>query len=265
MSIGIVGMGYVGLPLAVGFAEAGIDVIGIDVDQAEDRRAARGPLAHRGHPVRAPRRGARALHVHDPLRRAARGRGDPRLRPDAADAQPRARPRPAAERLARARRRDRQGPARRARVHDLPRHDARAPRAAARGVRPARRRGLQPRLLARARRPRPHRLHAAQHAEGRRRPHPGLHASAPSSSTGASATRSCPSRPRRSPSSPSCWRTSSARSTSRSSTRWRCSPTAWASTSGRSSTPRRPSRSASRASTRAPAWAATACPSTPST
>jgi UDP-N-acetyl-D-glucosamine dehydrogenase len=34
MSIGIVGLGYVGLPLAVGFAEAGIDVIGVDVDQA---------------------------------------------------------------------------------------------------------------------------------------------------------------------------------------------------------------------------------------
>jgi UDP-N-acetyl-D-glucosamine dehydrogenase len=33
MSVGIVGLGYVGLPLAVGFAEAGIDVIGIDVDQ----------------------------------------------------------------------------------------------------------------------------------------------------------------------------------------------------------------------------------------
>src|SRR4051794_5413787 len=33
MSIGIVGLGYVGLPLAVGFAEAGVDVIGVDVDQ----------------------------------------------------------------------------------------------------------------------------------------------------------------------------------------------------------------------------------------
>jgi UDP-N-acetyl-D-glucosamine dehydrogenase len=32
MSIGIVGLGYVGLPLAVTFAEAGCDVIGIDVD-----------------------------------------------------------------------------------------------------------------------------------------------------------------------------------------------------------------------------------------
>jgi UDP-N-acetyl-D-glucosamine dehydrogenase len=32
MSIGIVGLGYVGLPLAVEFAEAGEDVIGVDVD-----------------------------------------------------------------------------------------------------------------------------------------------------------------------------------------------------------------------------------------
>jgi UDP-N-acetyl-D-glucosamine dehydrogenase len=33
MSIGIVGLGYVGLPLAVAFAEAGHDVVGLDVDQ----------------------------------------------------------------------------------------------------------------------------------------------------------------------------------------------------------------------------------------
>jgi UDP-N-acetyl-D-glucosamine dehydrogenase len=32
MSIGIVGLGYVGLPLAMEFAEAGMDVIGVDVD-----------------------------------------------------------------------------------------------------------------------------------------------------------------------------------------------------------------------------------------
>jgi UDP-N-acetyl-D-glucosamine dehydrogenase len=35
MSIGIVGLGYVGLPLAVAFAEAGCDVVGIDVDQGK--------------------------------------------------------------------------------------------------------------------------------------------------------------------------------------------------------------------------------------
>src|SRR3954454_5814476 len=32
MKIGIVGLGYVGLPLSVSFAEAGCDVIGLDVD-----------------------------------------------------------------------------------------------------------------------------------------------------------------------------------------------------------------------------------------
>jgi UDP-N-acetyl-D-glucosamine dehydrogenase len=32
MSIGIVGLGYVGLPLAVAFAEAGEDVVGVDID-----------------------------------------------------------------------------------------------------------------------------------------------------------------------------------------------------------------------------------------
>ena len=32
MSIGIVGLGYVGLPLAMVFAEAGYDVVGVDVD-----------------------------------------------------------------------------------------------------------------------------------------------------------------------------------------------------------------------------------------
>ena len=32
MSVGIVGLGYVGLPLAVAFAEAGLDVVGVDSD-----------------------------------------------------------------------------------------------------------------------------------------------------------------------------------------------------------------------------------------
>jgi UDP-N-acetyl-D-glucosamine dehydrogenase len=33
MRVGIVGLGYVGLPLAVGFASAGVDVLGVDIDQ----------------------------------------------------------------------------------------------------------------------------------------------------------------------------------------------------------------------------------------
>ena len=32
MNVGIMGLGYVGLPLAVAFAEEGHDVIGVDVD-----------------------------------------------------------------------------------------------------------------------------------------------------------------------------------------------------------------------------------------
>jgi UDP-N-acetyl-D-glucosamine dehydrogenase len=35
MRIGIIGLGYVGLPLAVAFAESGCDVVGVDVDQAK--------------------------------------------------------------------------------------------------------------------------------------------------------------------------------------------------------------------------------------
>jgi UDP-N-acetyl-D-glucosamine dehydrogenase len=33
MSIGIIGLGYVGLPLAVAFAEAGEQVVAVDVDE----------------------------------------------------------------------------------------------------------------------------------------------------------------------------------------------------------------------------------------
>src|SRR4029077_796803 len=43
MKIGIVGLGYVGLPLAVAFAEAGHDVVGLDADprKVEDIGAGR--------------------------------------------------------------------------------------------------------------------------------------------------------------------------------------------------------------------------------
>ncbi len=35
MRVGVVGLGYVGVPLAVGFAEAGLDVVGVDIDAAK--------------------------------------------------------------------------------------------------------------------------------------------------------------------------------------------------------------------------------------
>ena len=101
MSIGIVGLGYVGLPLAVAFAEAGEQVIGVDVDHARVAALSERQLADRGHPGRAAPGRARLVPLHDPRGRAARGRGDPRVRPDAADPQPRARPRAAAGRRAR--------------------------------------------------------------------------------------------------------------------------------------------------------------------
>jgi UDP-N-acetyl-D-glucosamine dehydrogenase len=45
MSVGIVGLGYVGLPLAMEFAEAGIEVIGVDVD-ANKVKALRAGRSH---------------------------------------------------------------------------------------------------------------------------------------------------------------------------------------------------------------------------
>ncbi|MHC4991902.1 MAG: nucleotide sugar dehydrogenase, partial [Planctomycetota bacterium] len=40
--VGVIGLGYVGLPLAVEFAEAGFRVVGIDVDEAKVRGIRRG-------------------------------------------------------------------------------------------------------------------------------------------------------------------------------------------------------------------------------
>ena len=41
MTIGIVGLGYVGLPLAVAFAEAGQRVVGVDTNAGARQPAAR--------------------------------------------------------------------------------------------------------------------------------------------------------------------------------------------------------------------------------
>src|SRR4051794_41941438 len=42
MRIGIVGLGYVGLPLAMSFCEAGHDVVGVDADQRKVTALANG-------------------------------------------------------------------------------------------------------------------------------------------------------------------------------------------------------------------------------
>jgi len=41
-TIGVIGLGYVGLPLAVEFAQAGFEVTGIDVDERRVRELERG-------------------------------------------------------------------------------------------------------------------------------------------------------------------------------------------------------------------------------
>ncbi len=50
---GIIGLGYVGLPLAVELASAGYRVLGFDVQPAGRRRPERRPLARQGHQRRA--------------------------------------------------------------------------------------------------------------------------------------------------------------------------------------------------------------------
>src|SRR3954468_16722 len=127
-----------------------------------------------GHHLRAPLRARRQRARHDALRGAcARRRGGHR-RAHPAHAEPRAGPRPADRRRPRALGRAAEGPARLPRVDHLPRHDARDPRPAARGVGTGGGHRLPRRLLTGARGPWAHRLHAAQHAEGRRRPHAGV-------------------------------------------------------------------------------------------
>ena len=37
VSVGIIGLGYVGLPLAISFAESGFNVLGIDIDKSKVR------------------------------------------------------------------------------------------------------------------------------------------------------------------------------------------------------------------------------------
>ena len=213
-----------------------------------------GPLVHRGRLRRARSPASPARPPDQRLRRPAGLRRDPDLRADAADAEPRARPRPAdrqpATALAGVLQR---GPARRARVDHLPGHHARAPRCRSSRSRastagsdfhlafsperidPGRTDytmrttpkvvgGLTPRPAPRA--PRPLR---ADLRRGRR----GLH---PRGRRDDEAAREhLPLGQHR------------ARQRA-----GRCSATGWASTSGRSSTPPRPSRSASCASSPGP-------------
>ena len=171
MNVGIIGLGYVGLPLAVAFAEAGSDVIGLDSSSRVVEALGEGQ-SHvedvSDEELAAVVRPVRSDHRRLPARRVRRG---PDLRADAARQPPRARPLLHRRRRALAVAGPAPGTARRARVDHLPGHDARAPAADPRGVGPRRRARLPPRLLTRADRPRAHRPHDPHHPEGRRRAH----------------------------------------------------------------------------------------------
>ena len=53
--IAVAGLGYVGLPLALSFREAGLDVVGIDTNPNRVEELSGRQLAHRRHRRRAPR------------------------------------------------------------------------------------------------------------------------------------------------------------------------------------------------------------------
>ena len=62
MKVGIIGLGYVGLPLAVAFAEAGCEVVGVDADQRRVERLRRSESDVEDVPSERLRGDRRALH-----------------------------------------------------------------------------------------------------------------------------------------------------------------------------------------------------------
>ena len=91
--IGIAGLGYVGLPLALTFAEKGFRVLGFDVDVAkvEALNAGRNYIQHLDGTRLSRRHRRAALRGHRRLRPARRARRSDHLRADPADAPARAR------------------------------------------------------------------------------------------------------------------------------------------------------------------------------
>ncbi len=84
--VGIIGLGYVGLPLALAFAEKGFTVLGFDVDPARSTALGRGEcyIKHLDGGRVAPRWRRGRLHGDRRLRAPRRARRDPDLRADAA-------------------------------------------------------------------------------------------------------------------------------------------------------------------------------------
>ena len=96
MKVGVVGLGYVGLPLAIVFAEAGHDVVGVDADPRRVAAIGDGESYIEDIPSERLQAVGERISATTRLCRAGRLRRGADRRPHAADAQPRARPGPAA-------------------------------------------------------------------------------------------------------------------------------------------------------------------------
>ena len=92
--VGVIGLGYVGLPLAARSRGAGFPALGFDIDRSQGRTAQRRRLLYQPYRAEEHRRDARGRPSRRDrrFRPAARGRCDHPLRADAADQAPRARP-----------------------------------------------------------------------------------------------------------------------------------------------------------------------------
>ena len=72
MKIGVIGLGYVGLPLAVEFCEAGHEVVGVDIDPRRVAAIERGESYIEDIPSERLAAVVERLHRHHALRRPRR-------------------------------------------------------------------------------------------------------------------------------------------------------------------------------------------------
>ena len=211
--VGVIGLGYVGLPLAVEFARAGLDVTGFDVDDSKIQPDQRREELH-------PRRAGGRSRRRDPGRppagddgHASAGRdGRHRhLRPDAAPKNQRSRSVLHRESGGGGRRDAAARPVGDPRVDDLSGDDRGGRAADARSQRAESGRRFLPGVFPRARRSRQRAVHDAVDPEGRRRRRTRRAPKRRRSCTARSCRRLSPSARRASPRWSSCSRTRSAR------------------------------------------------------
>ena len=173
-TVGVIGLGYVGLPLVVAFASEGCEVIAVDVDPRKIEAIEAGESYIEDVSSEQLRACAERIHATTRYSRLAKAEAvlvcvpTPLTRNREPDLGPLI---DSARGLAEVLQSDQLVVLE---STTYPGHDPRAGRPAARGVRPRRRQGLPPRLLPGAGRPGPYRLHPAHHPEGGRRIDPRL-------------------------------------------------------------------------------------------